>query len=154
DRVREVTGGRAGGSLEPELQRLRQRNRSDSVLERVRRVERVVLHPHLAQPELTRETVGAHERRETGTEVDGVAVVDGQEVGIPPDGLRAGRDRLAADDRADCVVVVAHLEWAEAPLAGEDGCDLVLAAAFPTSKSLHVRHADAPFAVLRGAASA
>src|SRR4029450_11382652 len=47
--------------------------------------------------------------------------------------------------------VVADLERPQAPLACVDGCDLVLAAALPASKSLYVRHADAPFAVLRGA---
>src|SRR5439155_7997066 len=151
DRVREVAGRRAGGGLETELERLRERDRRHAILERVRRVERVVLHPHLAEPESGGEAVGADQRREPGAEVDRVAPVDGQEVGVAPDARRPGCDLLAADGRPDGVVVVVDLERPEAPLASEDGRDLVLAAALPTSKILHIRHADAPFAVLRGA---
>ena len=75
-RVGEIAGRRAGRGLEPELERLRQRNRCHPVLERVGRVAGVVLQPHLAEPELFGEPVGAHERREARAEVDRDVLVD------------------------------------------------------------------------------
>ena len=141
DRVGEVAGRRAGRDLEPELERLRQRHRRDAVLERVRRVHRVVLDPHLTEAELGGEAVGAHQRREPGAEVDRGVAVGRQEVGVAPDRQRTRGDLLAAGVRADRVVVVRDLERAEAPLAGEDGRDVVLASALPTSQAVHVSHA-------------
>ena len=116
----------------------------DAVLERVRRVDRVVLDPHLAESELGREAVGPHERREAGTEVDGRVAVGGKQVVVAPDRERPGRDLLAAGRRGDRLVVVGHLERAEAPLAGEDRGDLVLAAALPTSQAMNVCHWSGP----------
>ena len=112
----------------------------DPVLERVGGVHRVVLDPHLAEAELGGQAVGAHQRREAGAEVDGRVAVGRQQVGVAPDRQRAGRDLLAADRGADGVVVVGDLERAEAPLAGEDRRDVVLASALPTSQSVHVGH--------------
>ena len=66
DRVGEVAGGGTGDGLEAELHCTRQRDRDDAVLERVRRVRRLVLDPHLAQAEALREPVGLHQRREAG----------------------------------------------------------------------------------------
>ena len=96
DRVGEVAGRRAGRDLEAELERLRQRDRRDAVLERVRGVHGVVLDPHLAEAELGREAVGAHERREPGAEVDRGVAVGRQQVGVAPDRQRPGGDLLAA----------------------------------------------------------
>ena len=96
----------------------------DPVLERVGRVARVVLDPHLAEAELGGEAVGAHQRREPGAEVDRRVRAR------PAAGRRSARcsagpaaivSRLIA--RRDRVVVVGDLERAEAPLAREDRGD-------------------------------
>ena len=97
DGVGEVAGGRARRDLETELERLAQRDRDDAVLEGVRGIARVVLDPHLAEPELGREPVGAHQRREAGAEVDRRVARDRQQVGVAPQARRPGRDLLAAD---------------------------------------------------------
>ena len=136
DGVGEVAGGRARRDLEPELERLAQRDRDDAVLERVGGVARVVLDPDLAEAELGGEAVGADERREAGAEID----------------RRVARDR-AADRRSatgsrgpaaifsrlidprDRVVVVRDLERTEAPLARVDRRDRVLPAALPAAQA-------------------
>ena len=140
DRVGQIAGARARGHLEPELERLRERDRGDAVLERVRGVHGVVLDPHLTEAELGREPVGTHERREPRAEVDRGVAVAGQEVGVAPHRQRPRRDLLAADVLGDRLVVVGHLERPEAPLAREDRRDLVLAPALPTSQTLYVSH--------------
>src|SRR5262249_32429833 len=50
------------------------------------------------------------------------------------------RDRLAARVLRDRVVVVDHLERAEAPLAGEDRCNGKLTSALATPQALYVCH--------------
>ena len=138
DGVREVAGRCARRDLEAELERLAQRDRDHPVLERVRRVARVVLDPDLAEAELGREAIGAHERREAGAEVDRGVAVHRQQVGVAPQRQRTGGDLLAADAARDRVVVVGHFERAEAPLARVDRRGLVLATALPTAQTLHV----------------
>ncbi len=139
DRVREVAGRRARRDLEAELERLAQRDRDDPVLERVRRVARVVLDPDLAEAELGREAVGPHERREPGAEVDrgvGRAPAAGRRSATATSGPAAIFSRLVA--RGDRVVVVRHFERAEAPLARVDRRGLVLTTALSTAQPMHV----------------
>src|SRR5207248_677710 len=138
----EVARGRARRDLEAELERLRQRHRRDAVLERIGRVHGVVLDPDVAQTELRTQPVGAHEGREPGAEVDGVAPLAGEQVRVTPDRRRPRGDALTARGPGDRGVVVGDLERAEAPLARVHGGDVVLAAALPTAKTLHVCHGD------------
>ena len=66
DGAGEVAGRRAGDGVEAELDRARERDRDDAVLERVRRVGRLVLDPELAEAEPLGQAIGAHERRQAG----------------------------------------------------------------------------------------
>ena len=86
------------------------------------------------------EAVRPDQRREAGAEVDGGVPLDREQVLVSPHAERSRGDLLAADRLRDRRVVVAHLERAEAPLAGEDRRDVVLASALPTPKSLDVGH--------------
>ena len=140
DSVREVAGGCARGDLEPELECLAQRDRSDPVLERVGGVGGVVLDPDLTEAQLGREPIGTDQRREPGAEVDRRIAVQGQQIRVPPDAERPGGDRFAGDRRLDRVVVVGHLERAETPLTREDRGDVVFTTALPTAQSMHLGH--------------
>ena len=76
-----------------------------------------------------------------GAEVDRGVAVARQEVGVAPDRQAAPpRSSRGSCRRGDRLVVVGDLERAEAPLAGEDRRDLVLAAALPTSQAVYVCH--------------
>ena len=63
DGVGQVAGRGAGHDPVAELLRLLERDRDDAVLEGVRRVGRVVLHPHVPQPEGLGQARGLHQRR-------------------------------------------------------------------------------------------
>ena len=89
DAVGEVAGRGARERLEAELAGARGGDRHDAVLEGVRGVRRVVLHPHLAQAEALGEPVGADQRRAAG----GQARARGQA------GRRAGRRLRAGGSR-------------------------------------------------------
>jgi hypothetical protein len=84
-------------------------------------VARVVLDPHLTEPELGREAVGAHEGRETRPEVDRRIGGDRKQICVPPEARRARGDALAADDAGDRLVVVRDLERTETPFARVNG---------------------------------
>ena len=75
----------------------------------------------LADTERLRETRRRDERREARREPLLGRRGDRQQVGVSPDGERAGRDRLAADGAALLVTVVDRVEGAEAMAAYPDG---------------------------------
>src|SRR5439155_4557876 len=133
-------GRRARCHLEAELARLGERDRHDTVLERAGRVERVVLDPELPQPELGGEAVGPDQRCEPGAEVDRAAVRCRQQVGVSPDGGRTGGDLLAADRAGDRLVVVDHLQRAEAELAHVERLGRVRARALTALETGDERH--------------
>ncbi len=140
DRVREISGRGARGDLEAELERLAERDRNHPILERVRGIARVVLDPHVSQPELCCEMVGFDQRRETRTEIDGRITGDRQEIGVTPKRRRAGGDLLAGDRIGDRVIVVCDFEWAEAPFACVHGGRVVVATALPAPEALDMNH--------------
>ena len=110
---------------EPELDRLRRRDRDDAILERVRRVRGVELQQQLADAELAREPRRLDERREAGRER--IGEIDGrQQVGVAPDAPRPGGDRLVRDAPVQRVPVVDRLERAEAARADAHRFRLVL----------------------------
>ena len=93
DRVGEVSGRGAGDRVEAQLLRLRDGDRDDPVLERVRRVGGVVLDPQLGvEPELLGEPVGPDQRRQAGLQRVTRTADERQEVGVAPDPLRPGLD--------------------------------------------------------------
>ena len=131
-RVREVAGGSAGQRLEAERARHRGGDRDDAVLERIRRVDRVVLDPEIAEAEHGGEPVRAAERREAGAEVDPVeAGPAGQERLVAPQRGGPGLDLLAEIRPVDRVQLVGGLERAEAFLADRERLDVVALAADP-----------------------
>ena len=127
DRAGEVTGRRAGDDLEAELPGPRQRDRHDAVLEGVRRVGGVVLHPHLAEAEALGQPIGADQRRQAGRQRRLRRGLERQEVGVAPDGLRAGLDPTAQPVDVDLIGVarVGDLERPEAALAHVAGLERV-----------------------------
>ena len=93
DRVGEVAGRGAGDGLEAELVRLGDGDRDDPVLEGVGRVGGVVLDPELGlDPEPLGQAVGAQQRRQARLQRVAGAPLEGEEVGVAPDPLRAGLD--------------------------------------------------------------
>ncbi len=100
DRVGEVAGRGAGDGVEAELQRLRDGDRDDPVLERVGRVGGVVLDPDLRLgPEPLGQPVGLQQRRQAGLQRVARAAREREEVGVAPDPPRTGLDppfRLSA----------------------------------------------------------
>ncbi|OLL73183.1 ComEC/Rec2-related protein [Pseudonocardia sp. Ae168_Ps1] len=117
DGVGQVAGRGAAEHREAELAGGGERHRDHAVLEGVRGVPGVVLHPELAHPERPGQVVGLDELRQPGL---GVAVLldgrrDREEVLVAPDRLRAGLDRRAGH-RGE---VVGHLEGPETLGTGE-----------------------------------
>ena len=126
DGVGEVAGRGAGDGLEAELLRLGDGDGDDPVLEGVGRVGGVVLDPELGvEPEPLGEPVGAQQRRQARLERVAGAPVEGQEVGVAPDPLRAGLDPPLRLGRVERRVVVGDLQRAEAVLADVAGVELV-----------------------------
>ena len=82
----EVAGGGAGERLESELQRLGGGDGNDAVLERVRRVDAVVLDPQLLEAEALREAAGADERSEARVDVYERVVLGWEKVRVAPRG--------------------------------------------------------------------
>lgn len=128
--VGQVARGGAAQHREAELTGGGERDGDDAVLERVRRVARVVLDPDLADPERAGQVVGLDQPGQAGL---GVRVLldgrgDRQQVLVAPDRLRTGLDGGAGDLRE----VVGHLEGAETArtreLRGERGLVAALAA--------------------------
>jgi hypothetical protein len=119
DRVGQVPRGGAGHDFVAELAGLRHGHRDHAVLERVRRVGRVVLDPHLADAEALGEPVGAdqrsHPRRERGLRL----ALERQEVRVAPDRLGTGLDLAARLGGVQAREVVDHLERPKAVLADE-----------------------------------
>ena len=126
DRVGEVAGRGAGDGVEAQLLRLGDGDGDDPVLEGVGRVGGVVLDPDLGvEPEALGEPVGAQQRRQAGLQRVAGATLEGEEVGVAPDSLRAGLDLPLGLDRVERGVVIGHLERAEAVLADVVGVQLV-----------------------------
>gem|GEM_PF-3384154 len=119
DRVRQVAGGGTAQDGEAQFTSRGQRHGHHAVLERVRRVAGVVLHPQVAQAQRGTEAVGLDQPGEAGL---GVGVLlhgrrHGQQVPVAPDRAGAGFDGLPGD----VAEVVGDLEGPEAPRARELG---------------------------------
>ena len=129
--VGEVAGGRAADRLVAERPRHRGRDAHDTVLERVRRVDAVVLDPERAgHADRLRQVVGPAQRREPGAEVDPLdARAAGQQRFVAPQ-RRGSRFGLLAEVRAvDRLQVVGRLERSETFLADRERFHRVLLAA-------------------------
>ena len=113
----------------------------------------VVLDPHLAQAEALGQAVGAHQRRAAGGQAGARArlrALERQEVVIAPDVLRAALDAPAQRaDVVDALVVVGHLERAEAPVADVPCLEGVLRRALSALQILG-RHTKKPPPGVRG----
>ena len=117
--VGEVAGGRAAQHREAQLAGRGQGHGHDAVLERVRRVARVVLDPQVPHAQGRAQPVGLDQAGEAGLGV-GVVLHGGghrQQVAVAPDVPRPGLDRLPRHPGE----VVGHLERSEALRAGELG---------------------------------
>ena len=99
DGVGEVPGGGTGDDVVAELLRLGDGHAHHPVLERVRRVGGVVLDEHLPHAEPLGQALGAHQRREAGLERDARPALEGQEVRVAPDRVRARPGSCAAARR-------------------------------------------------------
>src|SRR5262249_23030997 len=98
------------------------------------------LHPELFHAEDGTEALGADERGEARVEADARLLVDREQLAVAPEIPRSARDRLAGEDASDRVVVVGHLERAEARLADVERRDRRFGPAFPAAEALHVGH--------------
>ena len=96
DRACEVPGRGARERPEPELLRLRARDRDDAVLEGVRRVRGVQLEIELAQAERLGEPGCLDERGQAGREPRLDGRLDRQERAVAPERRRAGGDASRA----------------------------------------------------------
>jgi hypothetical protein len=103
----------------------------------VRRVGGVVLDPQLAEAEALGEPVGLQERRPPRGKHPLRRGVDGQEVGIAPQGIRAGRDSALERVGIDVGPLgIRDLERAEAALADVTRVERVGGLAFLAAKRL------------------
>ena len=126
DGVGEVAGRGAGDGVEAQLLRLGDGDGDDAVLEGVGRVGGVVLDPELGvEPEALGEAVGAQQRRQAGLERVAGATLEGQEVGVAPDSLRAGLDLALGLGRVETGEVVGDFQRPEAVLTGEMSAEVV-----------------------------
>ena len=120
DRVGQVAGGRAGDPGETQLPGCRDRHRHNTILERVRRIGRVVLDPQgRRKAQLGPEAVGPDERGHPGTGVDpalGILTYR-EQARVPPEGVGAGLD-LRKGHRRQGRRVITDLEGAETFEAG------------------------------------
>ena len=80
-------------------------------------VDRVVLDVQLAHAEARRQPVGADERREAGVQAGPRLAFDRQQLAIAPEVLGRLSISVARDQLRDRVVVVGHLERAQALVA-------------------------------------
>ena len=80
-------------------------------------VHRIVFDVELLHAESFREPMRAHERREAGVEARPRMSLDGQQLTIAPEALGPALDELAGEAFGDRLVVVGHLERAEALVA-------------------------------------
>src|SRR5439155_27251632 len=88
------------------------------------------------------QTICLDQRGQTFTEGDDVdRVLDGQQIAIPPHGLRSLLDALAADHLLERGLVVDRIERAEAHLADVSRLELVLRAALATAQPDDLGHA-------------
>ncbi len=117
-RVGQVAGRRAGDVVEAELDRHRDGQRHHPVLEGQARVaDRVVLDPQLVDAELAGQARRRHQRRAAHGAPDRRLAAQRQELGVAPHVERTRGHAIAVDRAGDGVVVVVHLERAEAELA-------------------------------------
>ena len=135
DGVREVAGRRAGEHREAEFAGGGQRDGDDPVLEGVRRVARIVLHPQGFHPELAGQVVGADELGAAGVHVRGVgdAGRHRQQRRVAPDGLGAGLDP-PAQGRPVQREVVGDLERTEALGTRVEGAEIDAVSALATGE--------------------
>src|SRR3990170_2265247 len=144
---RGISRGWAPHGPQPPLSRLRNRDGDRTVLERGRRVHRVVLDPQFPEPELRSEVVRAAERRVAGLEVDLRPLVeDREELPIPPQVPRPARNRVPRERLAHGVELVRNLERAEARLAHDEPRRRILGPALTTTKAPDVTHEEVPTA--------
>ena len=94
-RAGEVAGRCAGQRLDAELERPGGRDRDGAVLERQRRVARVVLDPQLLETERRGEALGRQQGRGPDGQTARRRRIDREELGVAPDAGRACRDGLA-----------------------------------------------------------
>ena len=129
--VREVPGRGARDRLVAERARHRRCDAHDPILERIRRVHRVVLDPdHAVVTDRLGEVVGLAKRGEPGAEVDALdARPAGEQRLVAPEGLRTRFRLLAEVDPVDRLQVVGGLERPEALLADRERLDRILLAA-------------------------
>jgi DNA internalization-related competence protein ComEC/Rec2 len=128
--VGEIAGRRAGEHPEAQLAGGRKGDRDHAVLERVRRVARVVLDPQRAHAQRRCQAVGLDQPGQAGLGV-GVALDVrryGEQLPVAPDRTGPGLDRLAGHVGE----VVGDLERSEALGTGELGSERDLVAALAT----------------------
>src|SRR5215204_2350184 len=106
----------------------------------MRRVGGVVLDPDLAQPEALGQPVGLHQRRDAGRESGLRPLLEGQEVRVAPDVLRAALDAALDLRGVEAGEVVGHLERAETYVADVASRQLVTLAAFLALESFQRAH--------------
>ncbi len=140
--IGEVPGGRAGQNLKPQLAGRREGDCDDAVLERMRRIARVVLDPELFQTKIIREIAGIDQPGETGVgRAEGGDVGwDRQQRGISPDAPRARLDPFAGNGRK----LVADLERTEALGTGVEGAERCARPTFPTDQVRRVSEGACP----------
>ena len=114
----EITSRRAGDNFETQFPCARQGHTDHAVLEgQCRVVDRVILHPDLAQAQPLRQAIRLDERGETDLEADGRLAFDRQQLAIPPH-IRGPRlDFVPCQHGLDQVVVVIDFQRAETEFA-------------------------------------
>ena len=116
DGRREVAGGGAGKRGEAELGGTRRGHADDPVLERERRVARVVLDPEALQAEAARQPRGGRQRADRDAQALGRDAVEGEELGEAPEVGGASIEGLRGSDAGrELIKIVGRLERPEAP---------------------------------------
>src|SRR5205807_3471658 len=110
----------SGEHREAELLHRRHRHRDDAVLERPGGIAGIVLEIQVAEPQRFAEPVRPHQRRAPRHQVPLRNPGDGQQILIPPDGSRTGRDPVPERRGVESAEIVLDLERPEALLAHKD----------------------------------
>ena len=134
----EIAGRCAGDRVETEAPGHRRRHRDRPIFEREARVHRVVLDVEVAEAELAAEVVGLQQGRPARLDIDQRLVIHRKQLAVAPYCRWASLDLRARDAGADGVVVIGHLEGAEAELTNVERGEIVHLPALPADQTAHV----------------
>ena len=119
-------------------------DRDGPVLERVSRINRIVLDVEIFEPYGRAQSRCVLQGCESYADVGVPPGIHRQQIHVPPQADRSAFNFFAADDRLDVVVVEGDLQRSEAEFADVYRLRGILSATFPAAQTLEVRHRVSP----------